>query len=63
MHASQIPYLGWQELPADLSAVEIEHFTTQRAEERRAVGSRYRLAFWRCAADGRTLPSLFRRHY
>jgi integrase len=42
MHAWQIPYLGWQKLPADLSAFEIEHFFTLRAEERRAVRSRYK---------------------
>ena len=42
MHAWQIPYLGWQKLPADLSAVEIEYFFTLRAEERRAVRSRYK---------------------
>jgi len=42
MHAWQIPYLGWQKLPADLSAFEIEHFFTLKVEERRAVRWRYK---------------------
>ena len=35
MRAWQIPYLGRQRLPADLSSFQIEHFFTLRAEERR----------------------------
>ena len=40
MHAWQIPYLGWQKLPAELCAFEVEHSAALQAEERRAGRSR-----------------------
>jgi len=42
MRAWQIPYLGCQKLPADLSSFEFELFFALRAEDRRAVRSRYK---------------------
>src|ERR1700726_1420387 len=42
MLAWHVPYLGWRQLPADVSEFEITHFFSLRPEERSAVLTRYR---------------------
>src|ERR1700692_3440993 len=42
MLAWHVPYLGWRQLPADVSEFEITHFFSLRVEERSAVLTRYR---------------------
>jgi hypothetical protein len=45
MLAWHVPYLGWRQLPADVSEFEITHFFSLRPEERSAVLTRYRDSF------------------
>lgn len=39
------PFLGWQQLPGDLSAFEIAHFFTPKPVDVRSARSRYASSF------------------